>query len=147
MSPLGDERLSRRCLLNRALRGGAGLALLGSIPLLPSCSGPDRPPGLRVEMSRLRDEKRVVLVNGDIPLELVEENGTIRARSLLCTHQGCQVKWDASAQRYLCPCHEGVFDADGKPLLGPPQTPLREYPVYQEGEFVYVVLGEDRERS
>lgn len=146
MCPFGDERLSRRCLLERALRGGAGLATLGTLPFLPACSGPNTPPGPRIELSRLQEEKRVVLLGEEIPIELRYESDQVRARSLICTHQGCQVAWDAEARRYLCPCHEGVYDEEGKPLLGPPQSPLREYPVRLEDGFVYVDLGEVQER-
>ena len=43
------------------------------------------------------------------------------ARSLLCTHFGCRVVWEpARGQRYRCPCHQGWFDADGRPVAGPP---------------------------
>jgi menaquinol-cytochrome c reductase iron-sulfur subunit len=46
-----------------------------------------------------------------------------------CTHLGCPVRWVASAELFLCPCHGGVYYADGTVSAGPPPKPLPEYPV------------------
>ncbi|HEY7036474.1 MAG TPA: ubiquinol-cytochrome c reductase iron-sulfur subunit [Thermomicrobiales bacterium] len=46
-----------------------------------------------------------------------------------CTHLGCPVNWLADAKLFLCPCHGGVFYADGKVAGGPPQRPLWTQPV------------------
>ncbi len=46
-----------------------------------------------------------------------------------CTHLGCPVRWVASAQLFLCPCHGGVYYADGTVSAGPPPRPLPQYPV------------------
>ncbi len=43
-----------------------------------------------------------------------------QAYSSTCPHLGCKVHWEADKQRFLCPCHNGVFDADGAPVSGPP---------------------------
>ena len=48
----------------------------------------------------------------------------VRAFSATCTHLGCQVRWEADARRFLCPCHGGVYDASGRVLEGPPPRPL-----------------------
>jgi len=37
-----------------------------------------------------------------------------------CPHLGCKVHWQADKQQFFCPCHRGVFDADGKAISGPP---------------------------
>lgn len=47
--------------------------------------------------------------------------------SLTCTHLGCSVRWDDSTQRFRCPCHGGVYDADGQVESGPPPRPLPHY--------------------
>jgi menaquinol-cytochrome c reductase iron-sulfur subunit len=49
---------------------------------------------------------------------------TVRAFSATCTHLGCQVRWEAEAKRFLCPCHGGVYDATGRVIEGPPPRPL-----------------------
>jgi Rieske Fe-S protein len=48
----------------------------------------------------------------------------VRAFSATCTHLGCQVRWEADAKRFLCPCHGGVYDASGRVVDGPPPRPL-----------------------
>lgn len=37
-----------------------------------------------------------------------------------CPHLGCRVRWEEDKQEYFCPCHRGVFDADGVGTAGPP---------------------------
>ena len=46
-----------------------------------------------------------------------------------CTHLGCPVRWFSDAQLFLCPCHGGVYNADGTVAAGPPPKPLPQYPV------------------
>lgn len=46
-----------------------------------------------------------------------------------CTHLGCPVNWVAGGEIFLCPCHGGVFYADGTVAAGPPPLPLRRYQV------------------
>lgn len=50
---------------------------------------------------------------------------TIRAMSATCTHLGCQVRWEAKEKKFRCPCHGGVYAADGTVLEGPPPRPLQ----------------------
>lgn len=49
------------------------------------------------------------------------------AMSNICTHLGCRVRWIAKQGQFFCPCHNGVFDKDGKVLSGPPPRPLDRY--------------------
>ena len=51
------------------------------------------------------------------------------AFSMNCTHLGCPVRWLAEANLFMCPCHGGVFYADGQVASGPPPKPLNQYPV------------------
>ena len=43
-----------------------------------------------------------------------------------CTHLGCPVDWRSDAHLFLCPCHGGVFYADGTVAGGPPPRPLSQ---------------------
>ena len=54
-------------------------------------------------------------------------NGRFSIMDARCTHLGCPVSWSADEHRFLCPCHEGVFDAQGKVVSGPPPRPLDLY--------------------
>jgi menaquinol-cytochrome c reductase iron-sulfur subunit len=51
------------------------------------------------------------------------------AFGLNCTHLGCPVNWRASAELFLCPCHGGVYYADGSVAGGPPPRALVRYAV------------------
>ena len=51
------------------------------------------------------------------------------AFSLYCQHLGCPVRWEAGAKLFLCPCHGGVYYADGSVAAGPPPRGLQKYPV------------------
>ncbi len=42
----------------------------------------------------------------------VGPDGDIVAHSILCTHMGCPVFYDAAAKTFKCPCHYSVFDPD-----------------------------------
>ena len=42
----------------------------------------------------------------------------------ICTHLGCVPKYDATAQRFVCPCHNGQFDYNGNALASPVTKPL-----------------------
>ncbi len=57
------------------------------------------------------------------------DNENFIAFSTICTHLGCPVGWLASADLFMCPCHGGVFYADGQVASGPPPKPLNRYPV------------------
>lgn len=44
-----------------------------------------------------------------------------------CTHLGCPVNWRPDADLFLCPCHGGVYYADGSVAGGPPPRGLFQY--------------------
>lgn len=46
----------------------------------------------------------------------------VLAFSQICTHLGCVVFW--ADGEFECPCHEGYFDLNGRPIAGPPERPL-----------------------
>lgn len=61
------------------------------------------------------------------------------AFSKVCTHLGCLVKFDKERQLFICPCHAGLFDLEGKVLSGPPPKPLQKFSVRVEG--VDLIIG------
>jgi nitrite reductase/ring-hydroxylating ferredoxin subunit len=57
--------------------------------------------------------------------------GDFLALSSVCPHLGCQVHWEATNNRYFCPCHNGVFTPEGKGVEGPPGDAGMELPRYE----------------
>lgn len=53
------------------------------------------------------------------------------AASAVCTHLGCTVAHFQSDQKFHCPCHGSVFDADGSVMHGPAPKPLQWFEVTQ----------------
>jgi menaquinol-cytochrome c reductase iron-sulfur subunit len=60
------------------------------------------------------------------------------AFSAHCTHLGCPVRWMPGANLFLCPCHGGVYYADGAVAAGPPPLPLVRYDVRVAGGEVQI---------
>lgn len=49
------------------------------------------------------------------------------AVSTRCAHLGCPVRFIEASQRFVCPCHGGVYDFQGKVSGGPPVRPLDRF--------------------
>jgi menaquinol-cytochrome c reductase iron-sulfur subunit len=49
------------------------------------------------------------------------------ALSTRCAHLGCPVRFSEAAQRFICPCHGGVYDFRGVRTGGPPPRPLDRF--------------------
>jgi Rieske Fe-S protein len=56
-----------------------------------------------------------------------EEPNDIIAVSTRCAHLGCPVRFVQAAQNFICPCHGGVYDFEGKRIGGPPVRPLDRF--------------------
>jgi menaquinol-cytochrome c reductase iron-sulfur subunit len=63
------------------------------------------------------------------------------ALSINCTHLGCPVRWVATAELFMCPCHGGVYYKDGTVAAGPPPRPLRGFPVRVNNGNVEIQAG------
>lgn len=73
------------------------------------------------------------------------KESTFVAFSSSCPHLGCRVHWDSLAERFVCPCHQGVFDAKGVAISGPPAqsgSNLKHYPVEVSGNSIYALVEE-----
>jgi menaquinol-cytochrome c reductase iron-sulfur subunit len=57
------------------------------------------------------------------------DNERFVAFTVNCAHLGCPVRWLPKAQLFMCPCHGGVYYADGSVAAGPPPRGLFRYPV------------------
>jgi Rieske Fe-S protein len=50
---------------------------------------------------------------------------TLTVFSPVCPHAGCLVNWEAGAAKFICPCHQSEFAADGAWISGPSLDNLR----------------------
>jgi Rieske Fe-S protein len=97
------------------------------------------PGQVAVPLSDLPEGERRIVIVGENPVEVLRMGDSITARMLRCTHMGCVVRWRPDARIYVCPCHDGRYDAEGNPIAGPPPRPLSMVPVSIRGQRV--VLG------
>jgi menaquinol-cytochrome c reductase iron-sulfur subunit len=58
------------------------------------------------------------------------------AISSRCAHLGCPVRWVDAAERFICPCHGGVYDLLGRRVGGPPVRPLDRFYTRVSGGLV-----------
>lgn len=138
--------MDRRRFLTRvtvALSGG--IAALVGVPILGYLLAPlvERPAVEYVDVGAADSfhvgETRLAKFRDPSPLpwagQLAESALWVRRRaasgeeafqifSVHCTHLGCPVNWRAEAGIFLCPCHGGVYYADGTVAGGPPERPL-----------------------
>jgi glycine/D-amino acid oxidase-like deaminating enzyme/nitrite reductase/ring-hydroxylating ferredoxin subunit len=48
-----------------------------------------------------------------------DDDGEVHEVSAVCTHLGCQVKWNEAERSWDCPCHGSRFDPTGRVIQGP----------------------------
>jgi menaquinol-cytochrome c reductase iron-sulfur subunit len=141
-----DNSLSRRRFLNMVCLAGTGVAgaFLG-VPILGYLLSPllNPTPDVWRDLGTV-DQYQVgqtVKVNFEEPSPLPwagqtadaalwlrrDDQTTFTAFAVNCAHLGCPVSWEAQAELFLCPCHGGVYYADGSVAGGPPPHGLFQY--------------------
>jgi Rieske Fe-S protein len=91
-----------------------------------------------------------------LTLEVVHEDGWKKAKtrhgiwvrreadekvvvlSSICPHLGCPVNWNPGRSAFLCPCHGGVFGADGNKIDGPPPRAMDHLESQVQGGHLWV---------
>jgi menaquinol-cytochrome c reductase iron-sulfur subunit len=68
------------------------------------------------------------------------ENGYI-AITTRCAHLGCPVRYVDAATNFICPCHGGVYDFEGKVIGGPPVRPLDRFQTRVSADGKQVEVG------
>jgi Rieske Fe-S protein len=139
--------ISRRWLLlsaGAALNGIVGLAL--AVPIVRYLLGPVRkdssynswvPLGqvddYPVGETRLATYKTPFTRSWDGQTDNVacwvrhESTSQFKVFAINCAHLGCPVRWFPESQLFMCPCHGGVYYADGSRASGPPERGLFTY--------------------
>lgn len=77
---------------------------------------------------------------GVFVIKTAENQATVYSN--MCTHLSCRVNWKPEAGEYICPCHDGHFNSDGKVVAGPPPRPLDQYETKLEDGILYIHLKE-----
>jgi menaquinol-cytochrome c reductase iron-sulfur subunit len=62
------------------------------------------------------------------------------AISTRCAHLGCPVRYIQASEKFICPCHGGVYDFEGKVEGGPPVRPLDRF--YTRVRAGHVEIGD-----
>ena len=71
------------------------------------------------------------------------ENHSFVAFSSRCPHLGCNVHYDNEGRRFVCPCHQGIFDQKGIAVAGPPaqaKQRLSQFQVKNDDNSIYVMV-------
>lgn len=69
-------------------------------------------------------------------------SGEFTVFAINCAHLGCPVRWFSESQLFMCPCHGGVYYADGSRASGPPERGLFTYDVKIEGGKLLINAGQ-----
>jgi nitrate reductase gamma subunit len=141
----GDSLSRRNFLTSVSLAAGAVAGLIVAIPSVAFLLGLRKIPQVWFAVGRVEEfpagETRQVAFADPSPLPWAgvtaqtaawlrrDDGDRFTAFSINCTHLGCPVRWIASAELFMCPCHGGVFYKDGGVASGPPPQPLATYPV------------------
>jgi menaquinol-cytochrome c reductase iron-sulfur subunit len=75
-----------------------------------------------------RDGWREVVSEQSVYVSLAAD-GKLEVLSAICPHLGCSVSWQATQNKFLCPCHGGVFKPDGEHIAGPPPRGMDSLPI------------------
>jgi menaquinol-cytochrome c reductase iron-sulfur subunit len=78
----------------------------------------------------------------DIPCWVRHVSGqNFQVFAINCAHLGCPVRWFAQSGLFMCPCHGGIYYADGSRASGPPERGLFEYPFKIVGDQLMIRAG------
>jgi menaquinol-cytochrome c reductase iron-sulfur subunit len=152
-SPVSPER--RRFLARVSLGAGAGCLGL-AVPAVGFVIGPllRRSPEIwravaNVADFKMGETKSVTLIDASpLPWAGITANSAAWLRrtgnsefvafAVNCAHLGCPVRWVPGANLFMCPCHGGVYYADGSVAAGPPPHGLWRYPARVSGPEVQI---------
>ena len=67
-------------------------------------------------------------------------DGSLFAVSSICTHMGCDVRYDKKLGHLRCPCHGSEYGLDGHKIKGPAKKPLKRYNFRIEDGRVVIAL-------
>ena len=96
--------------------------------------------------TKIKRQAGWVVEEEELSVYVLTDNGSdFVAMSNICTHLACRVRWIAEDEQFFCPCHNAVFDKEGKVVAGPPPRPLDRYALkVEDGQlFIGQLLADD----
>ncbi len=91
------------------------------------------------KVSELKSNSAKIFRFGSRPgLLIMNSDGSYRALSATCTHLGCTVQYRSDLREIWCPCHNGLYDLNGRNISGPPPRPLEVFDVHSRGDEIVV---------
>jgi len=82
--------------------------------------------GKATEIDLEPGEGEIIRHEGEPVAAYRDEDGDLHTNSAICTHMGCEVKWNASDETFDCPCHGSRFGPEGEVVDGPAVDGLDE---------------------
>ncbi|MBI5352306.1 MAG: Rieske 2Fe-2S domain-containing protein [Chloroflexi bacterium] len=147
-----EKNLSRRDVLKIAWAFLGGVALLETAGVFISYLQPRLAEGEfgSIITAGLVDEfppnSVTHITNGRLYIVRLGDGGFVSIYHR-CTHLGCTVPWDQTAQKFICPCHNSQFDQQGLVENPPAPRPLDMFPVIIENGEVKVDTGTILQRN
>ena len=158
------ETVTRRNFMNLTTQAAGGIAVAAfTLPALAFSLGPifKREPfqwqiiGRPDDFTELAYSTKVVTIvqgigeagksiayvrkrNPQIDTEPHDMYNNYIALSSRCAHLGCPVRYVEAAERFVCPCHGGVYNFRGQVAGGPPVRPLDRFYTYEHDGYVYL---------
>jgi quinol---cytochrome c reductase iron-sulfur subunit, bacillus type len=141
--------INRRSFFGALLAvGSAGMGALLAVPVLRYVLYPLYAKATGTEWSEVGDLSEFVNTKGPVRKTITftqrdgwrevvsaqsvyvsrNDKGELAVLSAICPHLGCSVSWQASSDKFVCPCHGGEFKADGQHVFGPPPRAMDQLP-------------------
>ena len=86
----------------------------------------------------LPNSGRIVPFSGKPVILFRTAAGELKALTATCSHLACTVQFRGDRSDIWCACHNGVYDANGTNISGPPPRPLTKLDVAVRGEKVVI---------
>jgi Rieske Fe-S protein len=86
----------------------------------------------------LPNSGRIVPFSGKPVILFRTAAGELKALTATCTHLACTVQFRGDRSDIWCACHNGVYDANGTNISGPPPRPLTKLDVAVRGDKVVI---------
>lgn len=125
------------------LRGGVVSTLGDTVDAGPLANFTDKPTKVVVELVR-QDAWTRTKPEAVGAVYVMRRGESVEAWSSICPHASCAVSWQAGDERYVCPCHQTYFKADGSVISGPSPRPLDTLPVEVRDGRVFVTWKQYR---